>query len=259
MRAGWDPIPITLGEARRAAAHLRAALGPAPEPDRSPPAPLAVGVDRAGFGYNGVAALRQASLRLHGGRITVVMGRNGSGKTTLLKVIAGLLTPAAGRVHRPGSVAYVPQDADTLLYAPTVRQEIQGSGDEVTPLGVGEWLDRYPRDLSSGERQRVAIAAAAGRADVVLLDEPTRGLDPQAKRSLAAYLRARAAAGASILVATHDVEWAARVADRVALMSNGEVYAEGSPRSILSDSLVFATQVNKLPVSYTHLTLPTKA
>jgi energy-coupling factor transport system ATP-binding protein len=174
------------------------------------------------------------------------MGRNGSGKTTLLKVLAGLLSPLRGRVTRQGTVAYVPQDADTLLYAPTVREEVKDHPGSMLPLGVADWLHRYPRDLSTGERQRVAIAAAAGRADVVLLDEPTRGLDPDAKRSLAAYLRVRADAGASILIATHDVEWAARAADRVALMSEGAIYAEGAPRAVLTDSLVFATQVNKL-------------
>jgi len=246
VRAGWDPIPITLGEARRAAAELRQAVAPAPEGGRGVASPPAVDIAGAAFTYNGVPALRGASLRLYRGEITVVMGRNGSGKTTLLKLVAGLLHPARGRVQRQGTVAYVPQDADTLLYAPTVREEVKDLPGGTMPLGVEDWLDRYPRDLSSGERQRVAIAAAAGRADVVLLDEPTRGLDQEAKRSLAAYLRARVDAGASVLVATHDVEWAARVADRVALMSDGEIYVEGVPRTVLSDSLVFATQVNKL-------------
>ena len=246
LRAGWDPVPITLGEARRSAAGLRATLGQAAAADRDSPRTSTAEVAGAAFSYNGTPALRDASLRLHGGEITVLMGRNGSGKTTLLKLLAGLLSPLRGRVTRQGTVAYVPQDADTLLYAATVQEEVKDHPESMLPLGVAEWLHRYPRDLSTGERQRVAIAAAAGRADVVLLDEPTRGLDPEAKRSLAAYLRVRADAGASILIATHDVEWAARAADRVALMSEGAVYAEGAPRAVLTDSLVFATQVNKL-------------
>jgi len=246
IRAGWDPVPITLGEARRAAGKLRQAVGPAPEPARVSSSPPVVDIAGAAFSYNGVPALRGASLLLHRGEVTAVMGRNGSGKTTLLKLVAGLLNPARGRVRRQGTVAYVPQDADTLLYAPTVRDELSGTPAGVAPLGVGEWLDRYPRDLSSGERQRVAIAAVAGRAEVILLDEPTRGLDQEAKSSLAGYLRARADMGATILMATHDVEWAARAADRVALMSDGEIYADGPPRAVLSDSLVFATQINKL-------------
>ena len=86
----------------------------------------------------------------------------------------------------------------------------------------------------------------AARADLLLLDEPTRGLDPTVKRALTSFLRARAETGASILVATHDVEWAARTADRALLMADGEIYADGPPRTVLSDSLVFSTQINKL-------------
>jgi len=100
--------------------------------------------------------------------------------------------------------------------------------------------------LSSGERQQLAIAVVAARAELLLLDEPTRGLDPVVKRALSGFLRTRAENGASILVATHDVEWAARTADRVLLMADGEIYADGPPRGVLSDSLVFSTQINKL-------------
>jgi energy-coupling factor transport system ATP-binding protein len=173
------------------------------------------------------------------------MGRNGSGKTTLLKLIAGLLRPQSGRVRQEIGTAYVPQDADALLFAPTVRDELRGLPTQISGPFAG-WLDRYPRDLSSGERQQLAIAVVAARADLLLLDEPTRGLDPSVKRALTSFLRTRADAGASVLVASHDVEWAARTADRVLLMADGEIYADGPPRTVLSDSLVFATQINKL-------------
>src|SRR4029077_1948888 len=108
------------------------------------------------------------------------------------------------------------------------------------------WRHRYPRDLSSGERQQLAIALMGARADLLLLDEPTRGLDPQVKRALSAYLRTRAGGGAAIFVATHDVEWAARTADRVLLMAGGESSADGTPGSEVRGSLVFATQISKL-------------
>jgi energy-coupling factor transport system ATP-binding protein len=107
-------------------------------------------------------------------------------------------------------------------------------------------MDRYPRDLSSGERQQLAIAVVASHAGLLLLDEPTRGLDPSVKQALTAFLQRRAAAGASVLVATHDVEWAARTASRVLLMAEGEIYADGPPRLVLSESLTFSTQINKL-------------
>ena len=173
------------------------------------------------------------------------MGRNGSGKTTLLKLIAGLLRARRGTVTHEGQAAYVPQDADSLLFAPTVDEELRGQSPElVAPFRA--WLHRYPRDLSSGERQQLAIALMGARADLLLIDEPTRGLDPSVKGALSAYLRTRAGAGATIIVATHDVEWAARTADRVLLMADGEIYADGPPNTVLSDSLVFATQISKL-------------
>ena len=174
------------------------------------------------------------------------MGRNGSGKTTLLKVIAGMVRAQRGRVESTRPVAFVPQDADTLLFASTVRDELNTGLKSDLPAPFSEWSDRYPRDLSAGERQQVAIAALDPGAGIVLLDEPTRGLDPDVKALVALGLRRRAAAGAAVLVATHDVEWAARFADRVLLVADGEIYAEGPPRDVLSDSLVFSTQVNKL-------------
>jgi len=192
-----------------------------------------------------VPAVQEVSLSLHRGQVIALMGRNGCGKTTLLKLIAGLLRPQRGTVTVEGAAAYVPQDADTLLFAPTVHEELRGQPAEVVAQ-FSAWLPRYPRDLSSGERQQLAIALMGARADLLLLDEPTRGLDPSVKHALSAYLRTRASAGATILVATHDVEWAARTAGRILLMAEGETYADGPPATVLTDSLVFATQISKL-------------
>ncbi len=243
LRAGWTPIPLGLRDARVHAQRL------SPSTPSSPP------VDGAGevicrlvdvrYRYDGAQAVEGVSLALRRGQVTSLMGRNGSGKTTLLKLIAALLRPQSGRIRQEIRTAYVPQDADALLFAPTVGDELRGLPAEVTDRFAG-WLERYPRDLSSGERQQLAIAVVGAQAELLLLDEPTRGLDPSVKRALTSFLRARAAAGASVLVATHDVEWAARTADRVLLMADGEIYADGPPRTVLSDSLVFATQINKL-------------
>jgi energy-coupling factor transport system ATP-binding protein len=243
LRAGWSPIPLGLRDARVHAGQLTAINAAAPAANGH--GPVVCRTDGLRYAYDGVPAVGGVSLRLHGGELTALMGRNGSGKTTLLKLIAGLIPPLRGRLLRDARAAYVPQDADALLFAPTVREELHGQPPEVV-APFAAWLDRYPRDLSSGERQQLAIAAVASRADLLLLDEPTRGLDPLVKRALAAFLKTRAAAGASILIATHDVEWAARTADRVLLMADGEIYADGHPRAVLSDSLVFATQINKL-------------
>ncbi len=243
LRSGWNPLPLGLREARPLAAGL--AKGLAPDPAPATAGPELLHADRLTYAYGGREAVRDVSLRLRRGEITVLMGRNGSGKTTLLKLFAGLLTPGRGRVSTAAAVAYVPQDADTLLFAPTVREELRGV-DAGSAWPFADWLDRYPRDLSSGERQQLAVAVATSASEVLLLDEPTRGLDPTIKEALSAFLHRRAAAGASVLTATHDVEWAARTAGRVLLMADGEIYADGPPRIVLADSLVFSTQVNKL-------------
>jgi energy-coupling factor transport system ATP-binding protein len=247
LRAGWTPIPLGLRDARIHAQRLLANPSPAGgERDlREGSGPIVCAVEGLSHHYDSVPAVHGLSLTLRRGEVVALMGRNGSGKTTLLKLIAGLLRPQRGTVTRDGMAAYVPQDADSLLFASTVAEELRDQPAEVA-APFAAWLQRYPRDLSSGERQQLAIALMGARADLLLLDEPTRGLDPVVKRALTAYLRTRASAGAGILVATHDVEWAARTADRVLLMADGEIYADGAPGTVLSDSLVFATQISKL-------------
>jgi energy-coupling factor transport system ATP-binding protein len=246
LRAGWAPIPLGLRDARIHAQRLPAAGSPSSAREGGTGwGPVVCRVDGLEHRYDGVPVVQGLSLTLRRGQVTALMGRNGSGKTTLLKLIAGLLRPQRGSVTHDGTAAYVPQDADSLLFAATVDEELRGQSAEViAPFRT--WLHRYPRDLSSGERQQLAIALMGARAELLLLDEPTRGLDPLVKRALSTYLRTRVAAGASILVATHDVEWVARTADRVLLMADGEIYADGSPVAVLSDSLVFATQISKL-------------
>ncbi len=251
LRAGWTPIPLGLRDARIHAQSLPVNPPPRPSPTRGEgdfrngSGPIICRVEGLVHRYDGVPAVQGLSTTLHRGEVVALMGRNGSGKTTLLRLIAGLLRPQRGSILNDGIAAYVPQDADSLLFAPTVEEELRGqSAEVVAPFAA--WLQRYPRDLSSGERQQLAIALMGARADLLLLDEPTRGLDPLVKRALSAYLRTRAGAGAGILVATHDVEWAARTVDRVLLMADGEIYADGPPAAVLSDSLVFATQISKL-------------
>jgi energy-coupling factor transporter ATP-binding protein EcfA2 len=243
VRAGWTPVPLGLRDARARAAEL--GLASAPQPSGNGHGPVMASLVDARFSYELTPAVRGVSLELRRGEVVALMGRNGSGKTTLLKLIAGLLRPERGRLQISGRPAYVPQDADALLFAATVEEELRGlPADVVAPFA--SWRDRYPRDLSSGQRQQLAIALVAANADLLLLDEPTRGLDPAIKDALRSFLRLRAANGGSVLVATHDVEWAARTVDRVVMMADGELYADGSARTVLSDSLVFSTQINKL-------------
>ena len=243
LRAGWAPIPLGLRDARARAEDLVLAAAPASRVNGQ--GPIIGRLTDVRFSYGAACAVNGATLVLRRGEVTALMGRNGSGKTTLLKLIAGLLRPDRGRLELEARAAYVPQDVDALLFAATVEEELLGLPAEVA-APFEAWHHRYPRDLSSGQRQQLAIALVAARADLVLVDEPTRGLDPTIKNALSSFLRLRAANGGSVVVATHDVEWAARTVDRVLMMADGELYADGPPRTVLSDSLVFSTQVNKL-------------
>ena len=204
-----------------------------------PPLPPARHRPLGGFGevawrLDGVSArlgpaplLEALTLEGRTGEVVAVTGPNGSGKTTLLRVLAGLLEPFTGAVSRPpGRTAYLPQDPGALLHRPTVREEVQltlrrsGARDGLLPaldeMGLAGLAGRYPRDLSGGERQRAAIAAVlAGAPALALLDEPTRGMDATARRRLVAAIDRLASNGGSVVLATHDAELAAAVADRV--------------------------------------------
>jgi energy-coupling factor transport system ATP-binding protein len=154
-------------------------------------------------------------------------------------------------------VGLCPQEPESVLFTDTVEHEVRatlaarGLPDAAAPwlerLGIVELASRHPRDLSAGQRLLVATAAiAATDAPLVLLDEPTRGLDPEAKARLVRFLRGRAADGRAAIVATHDVELAASVATRVVMLAGGEVIADGDPSVVLGDSHVFAPQMTRV-------------
>jgi energy-coupling factor transport system ATP-binding protein len=189
----------------------------------------------------GRAILRGVDLRVAPGERVAVMGRNGAGKSTLLRHAKGLLAPTRGKVEASGRVAMLLQHPGDLLFAERV-------GDEGVE-GFAALADRHPRDLSGGERQRLALAVAlAGDepAAVVCLDEPTRGMDRARKGELAAEIERLAAAGAAVLVATHDPEFAVAFADRVILMGDGEILADGPPPAILAGGWYFATETARI-------------
>jgi energy-coupling factor transport system ATP-binding protein len=253
---GWDPLPLTVRDARaRAAGDPR---HPVPQPTRRPePGPSVLRARGLGVAVDGHRVLERIDLDLAQGEVVALLGRNGSGKTTLLRTLAGLVPAATGTVEHAGAtrVAYVPQDPNSLLFAPTVADELAatlrllGRRD---PAAVETWLerlnldgarDRHPRSLSGGERQRVAIAAVAvGGADVLLLDEPTRGMDAASRAALGSAIRAHAEQGGAVVLATHDVELAARSASRAIVIGDGDIVADGPARDVLSGSL-FAPQV----------------
>ncbi len=189
---GWTPPPLTVRDARALAATSNLSVHePVPEAPRAhAPGSSLVAAEGLVVELGGRAVLHEVDVEIAAGEVVALLGRNGAGKTTLLRAFAGLNRAHRGRVVTTGTVAYVPQDPSTLLFSPTVRREVGetlkllGRRDEgrvdawLDRLGIAHLGDRHPRSLAGGERQRVAIAAVAvGGADVLLLDEPTRGMD----------------------------------------------------------------------------------
>jgi energy-coupling factor transport system ATP-binding protein len=281
-RLGWEPLPLTIKEGRVFARQMAAKeqgrkeageKGSRGEREQgSAFAPLLI-VRDLHFAYDGRPALRGINLEVRPAEFITLMGRNGSGKSTLLKQIVGLLRPDEGKVTVAGldtaragqeeiirHVGYVPQHPAALLFSETLAAELaftrkshdlpaDPAADRslLDRLGLAALADRDPRDLSSGEQQRAALAAilVAG-PQIILLDEPTRGLDYEQKHSLANLLAEFKGEGRTIIMATHDVELAAACADRVVLLGEGQVVVDGPARQVMSDSQVFSSQINKL-------------
>ena len=172
--------------------------------------------------------------------------------------VCGLDTGSTDVQRIARHVGYVPQNPNSLLFADTVREELEFTlssqglpggkcDDVVASLDLKAHIERYPRDLSVGERQRVALAAIlVADPEVILLDEPTRGLDYVQKERLARFLQDQRARGCTIVMATHDVELAARCSDRVVILGDGEVVVDGPVREVMTGSMVFSPQISKL-------------
>ncbi|NEA91086.1 energy-coupling factor ABC transporter ATP-binding protein [Actinospica acidiphila] len=265
---GRRPGPDTA--AARTAAPARRLFGRAKKENTGAPEPvararsLAVRRDR-------VQALTRVDLTVSPGETVALMGRNGAGKSTLLGALVGLVAPSSGSVRTGGAVPHrtrprdlvrkvglVPQEPRDLLYADTVAAECEAADrDAEAEPGtcralLGELLpsvadDMHPRDLSEGQRLTLALAVVlTARPPLLLLDEPTRGLDYAAKARLTAILRRLAAEGHAIVMATHDVELAAELAHRVVLLAEGEVIADGPSAEVVVASPAFAPQVAKI-------------
>jgi energy-coupling factor transport system ATP-binding protein len=270
---GWQPLPLTLQEGRTFAAKSQIPNPQSSSPISNLPSPI-LQVEGVSFAYDGVSALREVNLTVRAGELVTLMGRNGSGKTTLLKCIVGLLRPRQGGITLAGesligrktadvcrSVGYLPQMPDDLLFADTVADELAvtlhnhgllddppiAPADLLARLGLSSLAASYPRDLSVGQRQRVALGAVTvTRPRLLLLDEPTRGMDYSAKRELVRLLREWQAEGAGVLLVTHDVELVAQAAGRVVVLDQGAVSAAGSPAEVLTAASPFAPQIARL-------------
>jgi energy-coupling factor transporter ATP-binding protein EcfA2 len=199
--------------------------------------------------------LRGIDLAVYGGEQVALMGRNGAGKSTLLRTLAGLQEPIRGKIEIPRNIALLTQNPGDYLVRERVGDELPGDAGRgaLRLVGLEHAIDSDPRDLSGGERQRLALAIAlAGRVagdalpGLVALDEPTRGMDRARKDDLVGLIGDLASRGAGLLVATHDVEFAATFAERVVLLGDGIVIADGPAREILSGGWYFATEVARV-------------
>jgi energy-coupling factor transporter ATP-binding protein EcfA2 len=263
---GWDPVPLTVRDARRLAEKL--VLVPEVVTGAGDGATGRVVVAARGLSasYGRLRALTDLDLDVRAGEVVAVVGRNGAGKTTLLRCLAGLHPASGGKVTgpsgplRPGvDAALCPQVPESVLFRDRVRDEVEttlrwarvpdgsGSGRLLEAFGLARSSDRHPRDLSAGERVLVATAAmAATGAPLLLLDEPTRGLDLDAKRRLVGFVKDHAARGGAVVCATHDVELAAELATRAVMLAGGEVIADGPASEVVGDSPVFAPQMARV-------------
>lgn len=271
--AGWQPLPLSVRDARRAAGPLRDLLVGQQPRLRAVPAeerPIATTQDLS-VRYGSTPALSRVDLSISAGEIVALMGRNGAGKSTLLHALVGIGPAPTGTVAVEGrdprvlkgpdllrTVGLVPQEPSDLLEASTIADECRtsdrdaacepGTTRALLALMAPEIDDRmHPRDLSEGQRLLLVLCIIlAARPPVLLLDEPTRGLDYPTKARLAQVLTDLAAAGHAIVLATHDVELVAELADRVVILAEGEVVADGGTAHVVTSSPMFAPQVAKI-------------
>jgi len=274
----WEPLPLTVEEgqafAEKTVSGSRFQVSrPNLQPETLKPETV-LSVEGLSFNYDTTPALRGIRMRVGAGELVALMGRNGSGKTTLLKCIVGLLRPQRGKITLAREaligrgtadicrhIGYLPQEPDDLLFADSVAEELAvtlrnhglsdsppiAPADLLARLGLSDLAASYPRDMSVGQRQRVALGAVTvTRPRLLLLDEPTRGMDYPAKRELVRLLREWQAGGVGVLLVTHDVELVAQAADRVAVLDQGEVIADGPPAEVLAASPLFTPQVARL-------------
>ncbi|MCO5227387.1 MAG: ATP-binding cassette domain-containing protein [Thermomicrobiales bacterium] len=258
-----EDIPLTVKQARSLSGFSEVGnqlVDQTPELIGNEPGDVVLRVSNLTVRLERTTVLRDASFDLHQGEFVALLGRNGSGKTTLLRSIMGFVPSSAGSaamVAGDNRIGYVPQRSASLFFCETLGDELRFTAkkrgveiDIAARLAEVdlEWaIDRHPSALSVGERQRAAIATVlAGDPQLLLLDEPTRGMDPWHKRKLADVLRRLQQRGVAIIMATHDVELAAELAHTVIMLGDGGIVSMGRPDQVLVDSLTYSTQLNKV-------------
>jgi len=278
-------MPLTVKEGRIMLSQVlpRACARP-PQPEAAKNNKPVIEMEKLWHIYpEGNTALQDISLKIDEGEFVAIMGRNASGKTTLVKHLNGLLKPTRGMVAVGGidtkdtttaelarRVGFVFQNPNDHLLADTVAEEIAftmknlGFKDTSSRLNrtldifkLAEYQSQYPRSLSGGQKQRVALASVVAiQPRILILDEPTRGMEYRLKHELMDFLREYAGQGNTVILVTHDVETVAEYADRVVLLSDGEMVADGNKREVLSRARLFSPQINRLVQAFTEYGIP---
>lgn len=244
---------------------------------------VTLSMDKVFFSYDGEKdVLKNISFNVFEGDMIALMGKNASGKTTLVKLMNGLIKPRKGKIFLFGKkisdypleeliqkVGIVFQDPNLHLFNDTVQKEVEfvlrnlkvdenlikKKTEEILKyFKIYQYKNSYPHDLSGGERQRVALASVlVSDPEILILDEPTRGMDYYLKRELISYLREKAK---TVIMITHDIETAAEFSDRVILLSEGNIISDGNKRDVLSKALLFSPQINRLIQPYVKFGIP---
>ncbi len=191
--------------------------------------------------------IKGLDLKINKGEIHSIIGGNGTGKSTLLSLITSINAPYRGRVLVKGDYGFVPQDPEMLFLRSTVREDLGDNADVAKLFNLKDVLHRHPYDLSGGEKQRVALAKVILKdCDIILLDEPTKGMDAHFKKEFGEILKNLKRMGKTIVMVSHDIEFCAEFADKTSYMFDGIIVSEGTPREMFSKNTFYTTQTNKI-------------
>ena len=255
---GLPKISLSVRDLRKETEAIRGKGMDLPKKNLTNVGALLIETQKLSVNYQQRLALKPFDIQIKSGEIVALMGRNGAGKSSLLKALLDVV-PFEGKVNRTAKkIGYIPQDANDLLYLQSVSAECEQTDkdNELRPGSTANLLKEiapnislqsHPRDLSEGQRLALVLALVlAPKPDLLILDEPTRGLDYQTKSLLVSQLTARAKDSAAVIIATHDVELVAELANRIVILADGELVADGPAIDVLLSSPAFAPQVTKV-------------
>ena len=267
---GEGDVPLDIREGRSfVEKHYKNEIRALPEKDYEHSEKKALSFRHVYFRYekNGEDILTDLDFDVYENEIFCILGGNGSGKTTTLSAASGLYTPYSGDIRVFGKkikdykngtlykecLALLPQDVQTVFLRNTVKEELDDANADISalPYDLSHLLHRHPYDISGGERQLVALAKVlAGKPKLLLLDEPTKGLDASAKARVMDILKDLKASGVTIVAVTHDVEFAASLADRTALFFRGSIICAETPRRFFAENNFYTTAASRMTRGY---------